>query len=340
MRTSAATGQGIDDLKRELERLCEQRHRPARFGAVPDGDRPVVHGGRARDGGDRDGRLGIGRRRRRPGVAARRQGRAGARPAPARPSRSSGSAAAPAAAINLVGVHHGEIGRGHELAAPGYLQATRVLSVEIVGGSTRPRGRSATGGGTASTWGRPRSRPRWPCSRATSWRRAARQLAQLFLAEPVVAVHGQPLRAPRGEPAGHAGRRPRAPAPGAPAPPPGSGGASPGWTGCDRPTRSSGWPPRLAFLGLKPWTERGLCALTGLPIDQVPPALDQLTASGALVEVPVGPRRSVRILAEFVADLEDRVLRALGRLHAARPRLSAIPRTHLAAELPDLGSDA
>ena len=61
---------------------------------------------------------------------------------------------------------------------------------------------------------------------------------------------------------------------------------------------------------------------------------------GALVEVPVGPRRSVRVLAEFVADLEDRVLRALGRLHAARPRQSAIPRAHLAAELPDLGSDA
>jgi selenocysteine-specific elongation factor len=96
----------------------------------------------------------------------------------------------------------------------------------------------------------------------------------------------------------------------------------------------------LAFLGLKPWTERGLCALTGLPLERVPPALDELTASGALIEVPVGPRRSVRILAEFVADLEDRVLRALGRLHAARPRLSAVPRTHLAAELPDLGSDA
>ena len=37
---------------------------------------------------------------------------------------------------------------------------------------------------------------------------------------------------------------------------------------------------------------------------------------------------------------EDRVLRAIARLHAARPRQSAIPRVHLAAELPDLGSDA
>ena len=96
----------------------------------------------------------------------------------------------------------------------------------------------------------------------------------------------------------------------------------------------------LAFLGLKPWTERGLSAQTGVPIDQVSSVLDQLTATGALVDVPVGPRRSLRILAEFVVDLEDRVLRALGRLHAARPRLSAIPRAHLSAELPDLGSDA
>ena len=62
--------------------------------------------------------------------------------------------------------------------------------------------------------------------------------------------------------------------------------------------------------------------------------------SGALIEVPIGPRRSVRILAEFVADLEDRVLRALERLHAARPRQASIPRAHIAAELPDLGSEA
>jgi selenocysteine-specific elongation factor len=34
------------------------------------------------------------------------------------------------------------------------------------------------------------------------------------------------------------------------------------------------------------------------------------------------------------------VLRALGRLHAARPRQSAIPRPHVGAALPDLTSDA
>ena len=96
----------------------------------------------------------------------------------------------------------------------------------------------------------------------------------------------------------------------------------------------------LAFLGLKPWTDSQLCALSGLPIECIPSALDRLIANGALVEIPIGPKRSVRILAEFAADLDDRVIRALGRLHAARPRQAAIPRAHLAAELPDLGSDA
>jgi selenocysteine-specific elongation factor len=46
------------------------------------------------------------------------------------------------------------------------------------------------------------------------------------------------------------------------------------------------------------------------------------------------------VLAGFAADLEDRVLRALIRLHAARPRQAAIPRSHVVAALPDLESDA
>jgi len=96
----------------------------------------------------------------------------------------------------------------------------------------------------------------------------------------------------------------------------------------------------LTFLGLKLWSDLQLCALSGLPIERIPSALDRLIAEGALVEIPIGPKRSVRILAEFAADLDDRVIRALGRLHAARPRQATIPLAHLAAELPDLGSDA
>ena len=96
----------------------------------------------------------------------------------------------------------------------------------------------------------------------------------------------------------------------------------------------------LSFLGFTPWTERRLSALVGLLRRTSRPRWRASTGAEALVELPVGPRRTVRVLGEYAADLEDRVLRAVGRLHAARPRQSAIPRVHLAAELPDLSGEA
>jgi selenocysteine-specific elongation factor len=242
------------------------------------------------------------------------------------------------AAINLAGVHHGEIARGQELAAPGYLQASRVLSVEIVGSADAPRPL--------------RHRVRYRLHLGTAEVSATlallerderastdRQLAQLFLAEPVVAVYGQPfVIREESPPATLGGGRVLQPLARRLRRRDGGSLARLRRLTSDDPTERLA--AALAFLGLNPWTERGLSAQTGLPMDRVAPALDQLTAMGRLVEVPIGPRRTVRILAEFVADLEDRVLRALGRLHASRPRQSAIPRTHLAAELPDLTSEA
>ena len=113
---------------------------------------------------------------------------------------------------------------------------------------------------------------------------------------------------------------------------------------------SSASPPRLAdpatapprpspFLGLAPWTERASPRWPALSVDEVAAGLASPGRRRAPGRTPVGPRRTVRVLAEFAADLEDRVLRALGRLHAARPRQSAIPRVHLAAELPDLANE-
>jgi selenocysteine-specific elongation factor len=164
-------------------------------------------------------------------------------------------------------------------------------------------------------------------------------LGQLFLAEPVVAVHGEPFVLREESPPATLGggrvlqpvavrirRRDRA--------------------AIDRLSRLRSPDPAarlaaaLAFQGLRPGTERGLCRMTGLAEPEVPAMLGRLRDAGALVELPVGPRRSVPVLAEFAADLEDRVLRALGRLHAARPRQSAIPRAHVVAALPDIESDA
>ena len=96
------------------------------------------------------------------------------------------------AAINLVGVHHSEVIRGHELASPGYLEATRVLTVDLVtsedaGRPLRHRDRYKLHLGTAEVSAVLSLLDRTELPENTA------RLAQLLLAEPVVAVHGQPF---------------------------------------------------------------------------------------------------------------------------------------------------
>ncbi len=242
------------------------------------------------------------------------------------------------AAINLVGAHHTEIRRGQELAAPGYLEATRILSVELAESADadrriRHRGRYKLHLGTAEV-------PAVLSLLETDELSAGQgRLAQLFLAEPVVAVYGQPfvLRA-ESPPATLGGGRVLQPSP--------RRLRRRDHVSLDRlrRLRSADAVERLhaalAFLGLSSWTERRLTALTGLDKAEIESALAALTDSDALVDLPVGPRRTVRILAECSAELEERALRALGRLHAAHPRHSAIPRAQLAAAFPDLTNEA
>jgi selenocysteine-specific elongation factor len=337
VRTSATSGLGIEELKSRLAVLCEQtdiRRDSGLFRMAIDRTFTVAGHGTVVTGTVASGTVAIGEELewQPAGRIVRVRGLHRHDQPVERIGRGS------RAAINLVGVHHAEIERGQELAAPGYLQASRVLSVELVQAdeairSPRHRGRYRVHLGTAevsATLGLLEGNELGPGTRA---------LGQLFLAEPVVAVHGQPFVLREESPPATLGggrviqpvaRRLR----------------RRDQLAIGRLDRLRSADPRarltaaLAFLGLGSWTERGLCARTNIPLGEFSRLTDELTVAGALIEVPIGPRRSVRILAEFVDDLEDRVVRALGRLHAARPRQSAIPRVHLAAELPDLGSEA
>jgi selenocysteine-specific elongation factor len=242
------------------------------------------------------------------------------------------------AAINLAGVRHAEIRRGQELAAPGYLEPTRVLTIEVVGSSgsnraLRHRGRYKVHIGTCEVTGAVSF-----LDRDVVDARAPR-LAQLLMAAPVVAVFGQPfilrdesppLTVGGGRVVQPVSRRYR----------------RRDHSVIDRLGRLAAGDEldrvgaALAFLGLETWTERRLSALCGLPAGRVAARLSSLVASGALVELPIGPRRTVRLLGEFVAELEDRVVRALGRIHAAHPRQAAIPRARLASSLPDVPGES
>ena len=239
------------------------------------------------------------------------------------------------AAVNLVGVHHSEIVRGHELAAPGYLEATRALTVELV---------------TSSDAGRPlKHRERYKLHIGTAEVTAVLsllertepalgkpRLAQLLLAGPVVAAHAQPfvLRIE--------------------SPPATIGGGRVIWPSARRIRRSdhvaiarlerlrSNEPERrlrgaLAFLGPGTWSERRLCALTGLRAAEVESSLASLSASGGLIELPVGPaaspsacstKRSPRSRIVFCVPWPGCI--------EAHPRQSTIPRAKLVAALPDL----
>jgi selenocysteine-specific elongation factor len=242
------------------------------------------------------------------------------------------------AAINLVGVHHAEIVRGDVLAESGYLEPSRLLSVdlEVTPGLTarlRHRARYRLHVGTAEV-GATLSllRDEQPAESGNG-------LAQLFLTSPVAVVRGQPFVLREESPSATAGggrilqpvaRRIR-----------------------HRDTeamtllarlRSSDPAERveaaLTFVGVASWTSLSLCRDSGVPMEEIPPILDRLTASGAMVEVPLGPRQSTRVLVSVSEDLQARLRRGLVRLHSASPRLSAIPKGRLLSAFKYLENDA
>jgi selenocysteine-specific elongation factor len=337
VRTSAATGAGIDDLRAALGALAASapaRLDPGVFRLAIDRVFTVAGHGTVVTGSVASGSVAVGDE-----LAWLPEGRAvrvRGLQRHDRPVERVGRGTR--AAINLVGVHHTEVRRGQELAAPGHLEATRVLSVEVRPSADAPRP--------------PRHRGRYRLHLGTAEVTATLSLldteelppdglalGQLLLAEPVVAVSGQPFVLREESPAATVG-----------------GGRVLAPTGRRVRRRDKAELARIARLrspdlierasaglagfGLRPWTERALGREAGLSASEVGPTLETLASRGALVELPVGPRRTVRVLAEVASALEDRTVRALARRHAARPRQTSVPRSHIAAELPDLGSDA
>ncbi len=242
------------------------------------------------------------------------------------------------AAINLAGVHHAEIVRGHELATPGYLHPTRVLTVEVaeVPNAPRPlrhRGRYRLHLGTAEVAATLSLLPTDPKDQA------APRLGQLLLGGPVVSVHGQPFvlreESPPttiggGKVLAPTGRRLRR-------------RDLDAWARVERlrtPDPTLRLQAALAGSGLRSPSTPSLVRDTGLAIVEVSTRLEALEASGRIVSLSVGPRRSIRVLAEVATALEARALRAIARLHDASPRLAAIVRPRVASALADWSNDA
>lgn len=337
VRTSAATGQGIEALRDALGLLAAStpgRPDPGLFRMAIDRAFTVAGHGTVVTGTVASGSVGVGEEL--DWLPAGRRVRVRGLQRHDRPVERVGRGAR--AAINLVGVHHAEVHRGQELAAPGYLVPTQVLSVDLAASADAPRAlrhrcRYRVHLGTAETTAT------LALLEARELPPGSGSLAQLFLAGPVVAVSGQPFVIRQESPPATLGggrvlqpsarrvrRRDHA--------------------AVERLGRLRDPDPvtraraALHGFGRSAWTDRDLAREAGLTIAEVSSVDAALADSGELIELPVGPRRTVRLTTQSVVDLEDRIVRALGRLHEARPRQSTVPRSYIAAELPDLESDA
>ena len=219
------------------------------------------------------------------------------------------------AAINLAGVHHQEIGRGHELCAVNHLLPTSLMTVKLhlLDRITKPlkdRTRIRFHIGTAELLGNvrlldtPELKPGESC------------MAQIFLNEPAVAVWNQPFVVRRQSPMETVG-----------------GGrvlcptakrikkATPAdlktmndLSSSDSLVRASASAYLADDLG---WVPSDLARGAGIVnVDEV---YEQLKEAGDLIEIRVSQTRSVIIHRERFNGLADRLMKTLERLHKQQP---------------------
>jgi selenocysteine-specific elongation factor len=233
------------------------------------------------------------------------------------------------AAINLAGVDLNDVQRGQELAAPGYLQPSRTLTVYLktAGDARRPlkhRMPIRLHIGTAEVMGsltllESDSLP------ANVW-----AFGQLFLDEPVVAVWGQPFvlrdsaaQATIGggrvmQPVGRKIRRSDAPA-----------------IVNVRALNSENSVERIEAVAnshlFSGFTDMDLIREAGVSAASVPDLIKQLIDAKKLMPAPNAPQRLMTVHA--IATLEHRILEVLGRMHAEQPLLTSHDRGKVLAQL-------
>ncbi|MGI8980079.1 MAG: selenocysteine-specific translation elongation factor [Pirellulaceae bacterium] len=327
VRTSMTTGQGIDRLREELETIAgiaessamEAEGAPFRMAIdrtfTVAGHGTVVTGsissGVARGGDDLVIEPG--------GIAVRVRGLQN-HDQPAGEVRRGQRAA-----INLAGVHHDAIRRGQELAAPGHLLPSKLLTVSVSLLSDSPplknRTRLRVHLGTAEILativllGKERLMP------------GESGPAQLYLAEPAVATWNQPLVLRSESPVATIG---------------GGRVLEPNAQRLRRPDEVTLGQVRLLqskepvergaaslFLaGTKDWREADLPRIAGVASGGK--IREELLAKGLLIEVQVAPTRRVSLHRQVLEQLAKRVEAALLAQHQRNPLKLQFPRESIA----------
>jgi selenocysteine-specific elongation factor len=240
------------------------------------------------------------------------------------------------AAVNLAGIHHEQLQRGQELAAPGHLVPSRLLSVRVNLLDTVPRPL--------------KNRSRVRLHIGTAELMAAVVLldrdellpgeegfAQLFLSQPAVSVWGQPAILRSQSPVMTIGgaivldpnalkiRR--------------NDGSALGrlaeLTSTDPLPRASA---AACFLGWRDWQPPALARTAG--IDGAQAVYNDLVQRGEVIEIAVSPTRVVRVHRAVLEELSNRIEAALARLHEQSPLQTAFDRTQLQNRFAYLGDEA
>jgi len=267
-------------------------------------------------------------------------------------------------AINLGGVHHGEIGRGMELAATGLLNASRsmILDVQLLPEVRHPlldRQRIRFHLGTAEIIGFIRIlRDRQDCGRDSSTeavsdarpekdpsRQAAARamiepgqsgIVQIFMREPAVAVWSQPFVIRSESPVRTLGGG-RVIHPFSPR----INRRHASQVAAARRLTSDNPAERIsALIYLSPvarWNRNDLAAASGAA--QVDELIDHLVETGQLVRVPLSSSRSVIVHRLHLDEIQQVTLERLNRFHDENPLASGNSREQLLASFNYLPHD-
>lgn len=240
------------------------------------------------------------------------------------------------AAINLAGVHHDQIARGQELATPGYLRPSRLLSarLSLLPSAERPlkhRARVRCHVGTAeliasvALLDRDRLQP------------GETAPAQILLSEPAATVWGQPLVIRSESPVTTLGGGmvldPNAPRLRRNEPPV-----------LDRLAELASLDPferaaaALYFIGLGEWQPADLARAAG--VSDAASAIEELTRHGELVDLRISPSRAFRVARRALDDLFHRIEAVLAKEHEEFPLRTMLDRSRLVSRIRYLGDDA
>lgn len=241
------------------------------------------------------------------------------------------------AALNLAGVHHEQVARGQEVATPGYLMPSRVLTVRLhclrdVKRPIKHRASVRFHVGTAEIMG---TVSLLDCDMIEpgGW-----GLAQVFLEEPATATWGQPfvIRGPSAtytlgggqvlQPVAKKIRRrhldmleriERL------------------WSGnAEQRALTVAW-----FGGFSGFTPADLVRGANIAPDQVQQLIQLLKGRGELVEIAISQARKLLLHADMVKELDDRIMQVLARLHDEFPLMTSHDRQKVQSQLDYVGDD-